>query len=120
MDDSAGTPVVIKNDITSWDLSTPREEITVTGVDKSAVERLLGLADCSLELSGVFNATGAHLVFRTVPSTNVTRTSTLTVNGVTLAPELYYTDYHLERGDDGALTFTAPGVLADGTVPLWA
>lgn len=120
VDDSAGSVTAIKNDVTSWSLATPREEIMVTGVDKSAAERLLGLADMSAELNLVFNATGAHLVFRTVPSTSVARTSTFTVNGVTLAAELLYTDYSLERGDDGALTATAPGVLADGTVPTWA
>jgi hypothetical protein len=120
VDDSGGTPVVIKNDVTSWNLATPREEINTTGVDKSAKERLLGLADCSMELTGVFNAAVSHLVFRTVPSTSVARTSTLTVNAVTLAPELLFTDYALERGDDGALTWTAPGALSDGTVPTWA
>src|SRR3546814_12749520 len=30
-----------------------------------------------------------------------------------------FTDYALTRGDDGSLTWTAPGVLSDGTVPTW-
>jgi hypothetical protein len=59
-------------------------------------------------------------VFRTVPSTSVARTTTLTVSGQTLAGELLFTDYALTRAQSGELTWTAPGVLADGTVPTWA
>jgi hypothetical protein len=31
-----------------------------------------------------------------------------------------FTDYQLTRAQSGELTWTAPGVLADGTVPTWA
>lgn len=120
VDDAGGTPTVIKNDVVDLQFSTPRATQEVTGIDKSAMERLLLLADFSITLNTVFNATGAHLVFRTVPSTSVARTTTLTVNGVTLANEVLYTDYPLQRGNDGALTAAVPGVLADGNVPTWA
>ncbi|MFD7794319.1 hypothetical protein [Streptomyces sp. NPDC059759] len=122
VDDSAGTPRAIKNDITNWQMSTPRGVQDITGVDKSANERLLLLADCSMTLNGVFNASSnqSHDVFKTVPSTSVPRTTTQTVNGVTLAAELLYTDYQLTRSDSGELTWSAPGSLADGTVPTWA
>jgi len=91
-------------------------------VDKSAMERLLLLADFSITLNGVFNdaANMSHDVFKTVPSTSVARTVTLTVSGQTLPNEVLFTDYQLKRAANGALTFTAPGVLADGTVPTWA
>jgi hypothetical protein len=122
VDDSGGAVKTIKNDITSLDFATPREVQEVTGVDKSAMERLLLLADFSIDLNGVFNdATGqAHDVFKTVPSTSVARTVTLTVSGDTLANECLFTDYALSRGEKGELTWKAPGVLADGTVPTWA
>ena len=122
VDDSAGSPQVIKNDVTDLQLSTPRGVQDTTGVDKSAKEALLLLADVSVTLNGVFNpsATFSHAVFRTVPSTSVARTTTLTVGGVTLAPEILYTDYALTRAATGELTWSAPGVLADGTVPTWA
>lgn len=122
VDDSSGSAQAIKNDITNLSISTPRAVQDVTGIDKSAFERLLLLADCAVTLNGVFNdAAGAsHAVFKTVPSTSVARTTTATVSGQTLAPELLYTDYQLTRGDDGALTWSAPGVLADGTVPAWS
>lgn len=120
VDTSAGTPTDIRNDVTNWQLATPRGVQDTTGVDKSANERLLLLADMSVTYNGVFNATGSHLVFRTVPSTSVARTCTNTVNGVTLAGELLFSDYQLSRSDSGELTWSAPGALADGTVPTWA
>ncbi|MFI9200157.1 hypothetical protein [Streptomyces sp. NPDC053048] len=122
VDDSSGTARAIKNDITNLEFATPRAVQDVTGIDKSAMERLLLLADFSVTLNGVFNdaANQAHDVFKTVPSTSVARTVTLTVSGQTLANEVLFTDYPLTRADDGALTFAVPGVLSDGTVPTWA
>lgn len=120
VDDASGTPVVIKNDVTNLSFATPRAVQDVTGIDKSANERLLLLADFSITLEIVFNATGAHTVFSTVPSTSVARTTSLAVNGKTLANEVLYTDYPLQRSNSGELTASVPGVLADGTVPTWA
>jgi hypothetical protein len=122
VDDSAGTARDIRNDVTNFQFGTPRGVQDVTGVDKSAFERLLLLADFTITLNGVFNdgANASHSVFKTVPSTSVNRTTTLTVSGQTLAGELLYTDYALTRAQSGELTWTSPGVLADGTVPTWA
>lgn len=122
VDDAAGTPRAIKNDVTNLQFATPRAVQDVTGIDKSAMERLLLLADFSITLNCVFNdaANAMHDVFKTVPSTSVARTTTLTVSGQTLANEVLYTDYPLSRSDSGELTAALPGVLADGTVPTWA
>lgn len=122
VDTSGGVAKAIKNDVTNFQFATPRGVQDVTGVDKSAMERLLLLADFTVNLNGVFNdaADFSHDVFKTVPSTSVARTTTLAVSGQTLAGELLYTDYNLTRGQDGSLTWTAPGVLADGTVPTWS
>jgi len=123
VDDSSGTPEAIKNDVTNLTFSTPRGVQDVTGVDKSAHERLLLLADMSVTLNGVFNpatSPSSHDVFSTVSSTAVNRTTTLTVAAKTLAGELLYTDYALTRAAGGELTWSAPGVLADGSVPTWS
>lgn len=122
MDDASGTPRAIKNDITNLEISTPRAVQDVTGIDKSAIERLLLLADVSMTLNIVYNdATNmSHDVFKTVPSTSVARTVTATVSGQTLANEILFTDYPLTRAASGELTAAIPGVLADGTVPTWA
>jgi len=122
VDDAGAAARDIRNDITSWQMATPRGVQDVTGVDKSANERLLLLADASITLNGVHNPSSnrQHDVFRTVPSTSVARTVTVTINGVTLATEMLFSDYQLNRSDSGELTWSAPGALADGTVPTWA
>jgi len=127
VDDSAGSPQPIINDITNFSFSTPRGVQDVTGVDKSAIERILLLADFSITLNGVadFQTNFAHDVFKTVPSTSVNRTTTITfaVSGggtKTMANEVLYTDYAITRGQDGSLLWSAPGVLQGGVVPTWA
>ena len=122
IDDSGTTARTISNDITSIDWATPREEQDITGLDKSARERLLLLADFTVSISGVFNDASnmSHAVFSTVPSSSVARTTTLTISGQVLAGELFYTDYALGRSSSGELTWSAPGSLAGGVVPTWA
>lgn len=122
VDDSAGTARDIKNDITNLQFATPRTVQDVTGIDKSAIERILLLADFSVTLNGVFNDASnmSHDVFKTVSSTSVARTTTLVISGQTLANEVLYTDYPLTRAAGGEFTWAVPGVLADGTVPTWA
>jgi hypothetical protein len=122
VDNSAGVVKDIKNDVTDLQFATPRAVQDITGIDKSAMERLLLLADFSITLKGVFNAATdkSHDVFKTVTSTSVARTTSLTVNGVSLNNEVLYTDYPLSRSASGELTWSVPGVLADGTVPTWA
>jgi len=124
VDNSSGTPVAIKNDVTNLQFATPRAVQDVTGVDKFAIERLLLLADFSITLNGPWDSTTAttnvHAVFKDVASTSVARTTTLVVNGATLPNEVLYTDYAITRANSGELTWQTPGVLADGTVPTWA
>jgi hypothetical protein len=122
VDDAAAAAQTISNDVTNLAIATPRGVQDVTGVDKSALERLLLLADFSVTLNGVFNdATNmSHSVFKTVPSNSSQRTVTLGVSGQTLANECVFSDYSLTRGADGSLVWTAPGVLANGTVPTWS
>ena len=122
VDDSGGSARTISNDITNLDFATPREEADVTGLDKSARERLLLLADFTVTLNGVFDDASnmAHDVFKTVPSTSVARTTTIAISGQTLACEAFYTDYSLSRGTDGSFTWTTSGALSGGAVPTWA
>ncbi len=129
IDDSSGTVRDIRNDITNFSFATPRGVQDTTGVDKSAMERLLLLADMSVDVNGVVNfATNmSHDVFKTVPSTSVAREFTLSLlDGAStfslgLLPQatLLFTDYTWTRAQSGELTFAAPGVLANGVVPTW-
>lgn len=122
VDDSGAAARDIRNDVTALPFTTPRGVQDVTGLDKSAFERLLLLADFTVTPTGVFNdaANLSHAVFKTVPSTSVVRTVSIGVSGQTLANECLFTDYNITRASEGSLTWTAPGVLADGTVPTWS
>lgn len=122
IDDSGGSARTISNDITNADFATPRDTQDITGLDKSARETLLTMADASFTANGIFNDASnmSHDVFKTVPSTSVARTTTIAISGQTLAMEMNFTDYQLSRGTDGGFTWTAPAVLAGGAVPTWA
>lgn len=123
VDDSSGTPVDIRNDISNLQWTTPRGVQDVTGIDKSAYERLLLLADFSMTLNGVGfddQASQAHTTFKTVPSTSVQRTVAINISGQTLNVECIATDYGITRGNDGAMTWTVPLTLANGAVPTWS
>lgn len=123
VDDGAGSAKDIRNDVGNFQFATPRAVQDVTGVDKSAYERLLLLADFSITLNGVGfddQTSQAHTTFKTVSSTSVLRTVSLGVSGQTLACECIATDYAITRGGDGGMTWTVPLVLGDGTVPTWS
>ncbi len=122
IDDSAGSAKTISNDITNFELATPKAVQDATGIDKSAIERLHLLADGSFSPSGVFNdaADRAHAVLKTIPSSSALRTVTIGHSGQTLAMEMLGTDYQVTRAATGELTWQAPFVLADGTVPTWS
>jgi hypothetical protein len=121
VDNSGGSAQDIRNDITNFQLSTPRGVQDTTGLDKFANERILLLADLSVTVNTVFNpsANREHAVFRTISSSSAQRTTSLEIAAQTLASELLYTDRQMTRAADGSFTMSMPGVLADGTVPTW-
>lgn len=123
VDDNGGTLRDISNDIVSHTLNLPQNLQDVTGLDKSAMERLGLLRDGTVELSGVFNATAnaSHDVFKN--EANV-RTLDYRIGGNSsgnpkLTMEMRVGAYNISRGADGSLTWTASLSLADGTVPTW-
>lgn len=124
--DAAGTPRVISNDVTDFSLNTPRGVQDVTGVDKSAHERLLLLADVSVSLKLVFNATAnmGHDVFKTVSSSSVARATSIAPTANNSTPILpfnaIYSDYSVSRSASGELTTSTKGDLSDGALPTWA
>ncbi|MEX0946318.1 MAG: hypothetical protein WD064_03010 [Acidimicrobiia bacterium] len=123
IDDEAGAAQDLRADVQSMAFATPRGVQDVTGIDKSAMERLLLLSDMSITLNFVFDdatSDSVHDVFKTVPSSNnPKRTTLLVVSGQTLTAEILYTDYAYSRNADGSLTGTVPGVLADGVAAAW-
>ena len=121
VDDSAGTPRDIRNDITDWDCSIDIALQDVTGQDVSALERLGLLADASINLRGVVNPTAqfSHDVLSDIVG-GVARTVSLGFGGVSLPLEVLFSQYRITRASNAALTWNAPGALQDGTVPTWA
>ncbi|WML79186.1 hypothetical protein [Streptomyces sp. VNUA74] len=120
VDTSAGSLTDLRNDVVSFDFATPRGTQDVTGVDKSAMERLLLLSDFSINLSGIFNADTSHPVLKTISSTDAVRTVSLGIASQTLSNECLLTDYALTRANGGEFTWTVPGVLANGATPQWS
>lgn len=119
VDDELGAAQELKTSVNSLEYATPRNVLEVTGLDKSAMERLHGLADFSATLNFTWDdatSNSPHDVFKDL--SNV-RTLTLTVSASTLANEVLFTDYNLSRGDDGKFGGTAPCVLQSGIVPVW-
>lgn len=126
VDDASGSAQDIRNDITNLSWKTTRAVQDTTGIDKSAHERLLLLADYQLTIDGVFNnsANKSHAVLSTSSSTSVQRTALLVVTGTagasTLTNECVITSYDLKRSNKGDLTWASVLMLADGTVPTWS
>jgi len=121
-DDSAGTLRALVNDVTNVDFATPRNTQDITGMDKSAMERLLLLGDYSSTWTIVFNdgSNAMHDVHKTVCSADVLRSESLVISGQTLNNEVALTDYAINRAATGELVASCPAVLSSGTDPTWS
>ena len=119
VDDDGGTPRDLRDPVTSLDFATPYAMQDVTGLAKSAMERLALLADFSGTFNGVFDPAANSLHAVCSGDLRVVRTMTITVSAQVLPNEVLLTDYKLTRGAGGEFTAQIPFVLADGTVPNW-
>lgn len=124
VDDSGGSAQDISTDITNYSIGNSQNLQTITGLDKSAIERLILLADGEVTLNGIFDAGSnlAHDVFKTRTGT---RTVQIDIGGSTsgyprLSMEMLVENYNLTRGNDGALTWASTLRLQSGTVPAWS
>ena len=124
VDDSSGTVRDISNDVTNATFNNGTALQEVTGIDKSAVERLQLLGDGTVSINGVFNSASnlSHDVFKTQTGT---RTVTYCVGGNTasnpkLEMEMLISAYNLDRAADGSLTWSAELSLESGTNPTWS
>lgn len=124
--DAAAASQNLSNDITDFTLATPRGEQSITGLDKSAMERLALLADAKFTCKGVYNpaANMSHDVFTGLvesglPTDTVIELPDTTTGAPKLTLNLLWYDFTYTRGPGGELTFQAVGDLANGTVPAW-
>jgi|TARA_R110002020_G_scaffold177150_1_gene369925 hypothetical protein len=123
VDDSGGNIRDISDNVTSYEIANTQNLLDSTTISKSAMERLIGLGDYVMTLTGVFDKASnkSHDVFKTKSGT---RTVTLAIGGNTtgypeLEAEMLVSDYNISRGNDGGLTWTATLNLQSGTVPTW-
>ena len=124
VDNSAGSLKDISNDIRSLDVNIAQNLLDITGIDKSAMERLIGLGDGTITVTGVYNSAAnmSHDVFKTRTGT---RTVDYKIGGNTqgnpyLTMEMLVTSYVPVHNADGSLTFTAGLSLQSGTTPTWS
>jgi hypothetical protein len=123
-DNSSGALKDVSNDITNIGITQNQQLLDSTGIDKSAMERLIGLGDVSFDISGVFNSAAdmSHAVFSTLSGI---RTISYAIGGNSssnpiLTTECLLSNYNLTRATDGSLTFTVNAALQSGTVPAWS
>lgn len=123
LDDSGGSLRDISSTVDSVQVQTSQGLIDVTGLDKAAMERVIGLGDGSFQVSGPFDAASnkAHDVFTPLSGT---RTARYTINGLTngnpqLSMEVLIENYNVSRGTDAKLSWTATLRLQSGTAPTW-
>lgn len=119
VDDDGGSARDIRNDVTNLEFSTPYNVQEVTGIDKSAMERLLLLADFTGTLNSVFNPSANRVHAVMSGDLRVARTLGITVSAQVLSNEVLFTDYALTRAASGEFTASHPFSLSDGTVPNW-
>ena len=124
VDHSDTTVEALINDVTNLDLSMTNGVQDVTGLDSSAIERLLLLADFSIDLSMVFNDAAANSEFSVFKDVNVIatalRTVTLEISGQILENECVFPTVSRARAADGSFVVSANGQLGDGTLPAWS
>lgn len=107
----------VSNDITSFNLDTPYGVQDITGLDKSAVERLLLRADANGSITGVHNTASNrfHATFKTPGS----KTFVIAFPGATATFTAVTTNYALNMGADGSLIPSVNWALSSGTAVAW-
>ncbi|MGH2386247.1 MAG: hypothetical protein ACRDGB_14525 [Candidatus Limnocylindria bacterium] len=97
--------------------------LETTGIDKSAFERIHGIADGEIAFNAFFNdeADAAHVTLSPIPSTNVQvtylRGTTLGKPGASILAK--QVDYPASRGTDGSLVFAVQALSANGDLLRW-
>jgi len=119
IDDSGGTPHDISNDISACQFGTPQNLQDVTGLDKSAMERIALLSDAQVQITVPAFNDDAGASFDVLKTRTGVRTVAIGVSGQALSMEMLISTVDWSRNADGSIGATATFQLADGTVPTW-
>lgn len=121
---AAGGTVDITNDVTAISaLDSDRAVIDVSGLDVLGFERLMGRANTTISLAGVYNPAKSHTVFSTVGTQAGTVTRNVVVTfpaGGTATVTAIAPTYKMAIGQDGAATWTADLQSTNGTALAWS
>ena len=121
VDDSTGTARDISNDISAVNFGTPQNLHDVTGLDKSAMERIALLSDAQVQVTApALNDAAGASIFTVFGTRTNTRTVSIGISGQTLAMEMLISDVSWSRNADGSLGMQATLQLQSGTVPTWS
>lgn len=120
IDNTGGSGINVSNDVSSFDLNVPVGEQVVTGVDKSAEERLQLLQDFSATLKGRGLASSAT---RAVLFEALGTTRTLVIDlpdSATCTAEVFLYNLQISRGEDATITWSVECRLNNGTALAWS
>ena len=120
IDDSGGTARDISNDVSAVQFGTPQNLQDVTGLDKSAMERIVLLNDAQVQITVPAFNDAAGMSFAVLKNRTGSRTVVIAHSGNTLTLETYISDVQFTRNADGSLGASATFMLNSGTVPTWA
>ena len=122
IDSGEGTPRIITNDVLSVTLETTRDLADVTGVDKTAKQRLGMLNDATVTLTGAWNPAANptfYSCFKDIATTNIDRSVVLVYPG----PATFTGEMALESVNyamtNGQLLSTVTLRLSGGTQGQW-
>lgn len=120
VDDSGGVLRDISNDVSAVQFGTPTNLQDVTGLDKSAIERISLLADATVSITVPAFNDASNASFDVLKTRTGTRTVTILISGQTLTMEMLLGDVQWARNADGSVGATATLSLQSGTVPAWS
>lgn len=123
MQNSAAVAKDVANDVGDFTLPITFATQEVTGIDKSAMERLALLVDSKPAFKGFHNnaADRLHPVISTGQTT--ARQIVLTLPGgagATYTATVLFSNYTITRAQTAALTNSITGELSNGTAPAWS
>lgn len=120
IDDSSAAAKDISNDVSAVQFGTPQNLQDVTGLDKSAIERIALLSDATVSITvPAFNDT-TDKSWDVLKTRTGVRTVAIGISGQTLSMEMLISDVQWSRNSDGSIGATATFMLQNGTVPVWS
>ena len=113
----------LSGDVSALDsVGSPREQIEVTAINKSARERINGLSDGTITINAWFNdaAGQEHAALSTLPTTDriITWAAGGSIGDAAYSLNAKQVNYDGSRGTDGSLAFVVNAV-GNGVAPDW-